>query len=83
MLNDDPVRIPEPPAIEGLGTLSMPTLVIVGERDLLDFRCAADIMEERITGAKKVVMPSVGHMSNMEDSERFNEIVLGFLAELA
>jgi pimeloyl-ACP methyl ester carboxylesterase len=82
MLTDDPVRIPEPPAIERLGTLSMSTLVIIGERDLLDFRCAADIMTERIAGAKKVVMLGVGHMSNMEDPERFNKIVLGFLAEL-
>lgn len=82
MLNDDPVRIPAPPAVERLGTLDMPTLVIVGERDLFDFRRAADIIEERIPGAKKVVMPGVGHMSNMEDPERFNEVVLGFLAGL-
>jgi pimeloyl-ACP methyl ester carboxylesterase len=83
MLNDDPVRIPELPAIERLGILSMSTLMIVGERDLLDFRRAADIMTERIPGAKKIVMSGVGHMSNIEDPDRFNEIVLGFLAEVA
>ena len=79
---DDPVRVPEPPAIERLGTLRMPTLVIVGERDLLDFHRLADIMEARIAGATKVVMPGVGHMANMEDPARFNEIVLEFLAEV-
>jgi pimeloyl-ACP methyl ester carboxylesterase len=57
--------------------------VIVGERDLLDFRRAADIMTERIPGAKKIVMSGVGHMSNIEAPDRFNEIVLGFLAEVA
>lgn len=82
MLHDDPVRIPQPPAIERLETLSMPTLVIVGERDLLDFHRAADLLEARIAGAKKVVMPGVGHMSNMEDPQHFNDIVLGFLATL-
>lgn len=81
MVNDDPVRVPEPPAIERLGTLRMPTLIIVGERDLFDFRCVADIMEERIARAKKVVMPGVGHMSNMENPEQFNEVVLEFLAD--
>jgi pimeloyl-ACP methyl ester carboxylesterase len=40
-------------------------------------------MTERIPGAKKIVMSGVGHMSNMEDPDRFNEIVLGFLAEVA
>lgn len=80
LLNADPVRIPEPPAIERLESLSMPTLVIVGERDLLDFRRAADIMAERIAGAKKAVIPGVGHMANTEDPERFNEILMGFLA---
>ena len=83
LVNDDPVRLPEPPAIERLNTLSMPTLVVVGERDVLDFHRIADIMTERISGAKKVVMPGVGHMANMEDPERFNDIVLGFLAEMS
>jgi pimeloyl-ACP methyl ester carboxylesterase len=83
VLNDDPIRVPEPPAIERLGTLNAPTLVVVGERDLVDFHRIADIMAERIAGAKKVVMPGVGHMSNMEDPDRFNEIVLGFLAEVS
>ena len=41
----------------------------------------ADIMTEGIAGAKKVVIPKVGHMANMEAPEPFNEIVLGFLAQ--
>lgn len=60
----------------------MPTLVVMGERDIPDFQRIADILEERITAAKKVVMPGVGHMANMEDPERFNEFVLEFLARL-
>lgn len=43
----------------------------------------ADALERGIAGAQKVVMPGVGHMVNMEDPERFNEIVLGFLAEVS
>ena len=81
--NDDPRRALQPPAIERLDEIETPTLAIVGERDILDCHRIADLLEERITCAKKIVMPGVGHMSNMEAPERFNEIVLGFLAEVA
>lgn len=74
-------RIPVPPALQRLSTIRVPTLIIVGERDLSDFRRLADALEQGIPGATKVVMPGVGHMANMEDPVRFNEIVLGFLAD--
>jgi pimeloyl-ACP methyl ester carboxylesterase len=41
----------------------------------------AEFMVQRIPNAAKVVMSGVGHMSNMEDPARFNEIVLGFLSK--
>lgn len=82
-VNADPASAPKTPAIDRLETLTMPTLVVLGERDLLDFHRMADIMTERIDGAKKVVIPQVGHMANMEATERFNAMVLAFLAEVA
>lgn len=81
-VNDDSASIPETPAIDRLHTLTMPTLIVIGERDVLDFHRMADIMTERIAGAQKVVMPRVGHMSSMENPEWFNEIVLEFLTTL-
>ena len=81
-VHSDPVRLLDPPAIDRLHTLAMPTLVVLGARDLRDFHRIADLLTTRIAGAQKVVIPAVGHMSNMEAPERFNEIVLGFLAGL-
>ncbi len=83
LVNNNPGRIPKPYAMERLSTINVPTLIIIGERDTPNIHGIADILEERIAGTKKVVMPGVGHMSNMEDPERFNEIVLGFLAEVS
>jgi pimeloyl-ACP methyl ester carboxylesterase len=80
LLNDDPARATEPPAIQRLDTIRAPTLIIVGERDIRDFQRVAEVLHQGIPGAKKVPMPGVGHMANMEDPERFNEIVLAFLA---
>lgn len=80
-LNNETLRLLEPPPIQQLDTMNVPTLVIVGERDLPDFHAVAGVMHQRIPKASKVVMPGVGHMANMEDPARFNEIVLGFLAD--
>jgi pimeloyl-ACP methyl ester carboxylesterase len=41
----------------------------------------AATLHQRIPNARMVVMPHVGHMTNMEDPTRFNEIVLAFLAD--
>jgi pimeloyl-ACP methyl ester carboxylesterase len=80
--NDDPVRVTDPPAIQQLDKVCAPTLIIVGERDIPRVHTVADILQKHIPNARKVVLPGVGHMSNMEDPDRFNEIVLSFLANL-
>jgi len=59
----------------------VPTLVIIGERDIPDCHAIADTLQQHIPNARKVIMPSVGHMSNMEDPERFNALIVDFLAE--
>jgi pimeloyl-ACP methyl ester carboxylesterase len=70
----------ERPATQLLDTISVPTLVIVGELDLLDFHVGADAMETNIAGARKVVIPGAGHMSNMEDPAAFNTLITEFLS---
>ena len=79
---DDPFPSLDPPAIEQLDKISVPTLIIVGEHDLVDFHSIAGILKDQIPAARKVVLPDVGHISNMEDPDRFNENVLGFLVDL-
>jgi pimeloyl-ACP methyl ester carboxylesterase len=72
----------QPPAAGHLHEISAPTLVIVGERDLPVVQAASTALATGIRGARLVVLPGVGHMSNMEDPEAFNSAVLSFLAEL-
>lgn len=79
-VNRDPHRKSEPSAVDRLGEITAPTLVILGERDMPDFHAIADTIAERIPGARRVIIPGAGHMANMEAPERFNEAVLGFLA---
>lgn len=69
----------DPPAIERLGSIRAPTLVIAGDKDSADFHGIASALEAGIPGARKVVMPGVGHMANLEAPERFNRLLVEFL----
>ncbi|MFI5414448.1 MAG: alpha/beta fold hydrolase [Candidatus Lutacidiplasmatales archaeon] len=71
----------KPPASERLASIRAPTLVMVGERDLPDFREISLRLGKGIPGARLVVVPGSGHMLNMEAPETFNEHLLEFLSE--
>ncbi len=80
--NANPLRTPSVPAIQRLSEIRAPTLIVLGERDLRDFHAIADTLQQQIPNARTVLIPHVGHMSNMEDPEHFNDTVLNFLASL-
>ncbi len=78
-INNDTAVSPEPLAAQRLNHIRAPTLIIIGERDLPDFHQMADEMQQHIAGARKVILPRIGHMANMEDPVAFNDAVLAFL----
>jgi pimeloyl-ACP methyl ester carboxylesterase len=67
--------------IESLDSISVPTLVLVGENDT-PFLGATDYMANKIPGAKKVVIASAGHASNIDQPGAFNAAVDEFLKSL-
>lgn len=73
-------RKPKPPSAEVLQDLRLPALVVVGERDLLDFQDMADEVVKRLPGARKVVLEGAGHLCNMEAPASFNRVLLEFLS---
>lgn len=63
---------------ERIGAISAPTLVTVGELDLvLPPRFSQDLVE-RIPGARLVVVPEAGHQPFQELPEDYNRILLEF-----
>jgi pimeloyl-ACP methyl ester carboxylesterase len=80
-LNRDPERWINPPTIERLGDIRCPTLVVVGGRDAPDFLGTADVLARQIPSARKVVLPGVGHLANLEAPAELNRAVLSFLSE--
>ncbi len=82
-LNEDPAIAPEPPMIERLSEVHVPTLVIIGERDIPGFHAVADTLCDHIDGARRVELADAGHQSSMDVPDLFNEVVLDFLKEIA
>jgi len=65
-----------------LPRIQVPTLVIAGEEDRVYPPSLARRMAERIRGAQLVVLEGCGHLSNLEQPERFNEALLAFLSKV-
>ncbi len=73
----------DPPAYPRLETVTAPTLVIVGDRDLPDIQQCVEVLAARIPGAQKVVMRNTAHLPNMELPDEFNQILGDFLSSLS
>ena len=69
----------EPPAVGRLGEIKAPVLVIEGELDCEDIHLIDRLIERRIPGTRRVVVPGVAHMPNMERPEEVNRLLLDFL----
>jgi len=72
----------QPPAINRLAEIQVPTLAVVGDLDMPDILEIVGLIEKNIPGAQKVVIKGVAHMVNMEKPEEFNRIVRDFLSGL-
>jgi pimeloyl-ACP methyl ester carboxylesterase len=72
----------DPPVSERLAEISAPTLIVYGDKDVMDVRQAAEPLVAAILGARLAVIPDAAHLPQMEQPEVFNEIVLEFLLGL-
>ena len=61
-----------------LPRIAVPTLLIWGERDARSPLSVARQFEDAVPGAKLVVIPGAGHVSNLEMPEQFNDAVREF-----
>lgn len=71
-----------PPAVERLSAIKASTLILVGDQDVPDIMKAADMLENKIGVAIKIIISGAGHHINIEKPRQFNNIVLDFLSYL-
>jgi 3-oxoadipate enol-lactonase len=72
----------DPPAVERLAEVLVPTLVMIGAVDEPGGVVAGRHLAASVAGARLVEFPGVAHMIQLEEPERFNHLVLDFLAEV-
>ena len=68
-----------PASFDVLPTITVPTLVVVGEFDQLTPPSDSDELVRRIPAARLVSVDGAGHMANMENPDAFNEALLAFI----
>ncbi len=66
--------------IESLPNISVPTLVLAGEKDT-PFLAATDYMANKIPNASKVIIEGAGHAANIDRRQAFNKAVFDFLKD--
>jgi 3-oxoadipate enol-lactonase len=69
----------EPPAVERLGEISAPTLLVIGDEDVPPVLDGTELLMQKVKGARKVVIHDAAHLPSLEHPEEFNRIVLDFL----
>jgi 3-oxoadipate enol-lactonase len=60
-------------------SIRAPSLIVVGADDVATPPSEAEKLHERIAGSELVVLEDASHLCSIEQPERFNEMVLGFL----
>lgn len=80
--DSQPVDPLDPPAVQRLNEVQIPTLIIAGALDHPEVVRAADVMESQIKGARKVILQGGAHVPNMEQPAEFTHLVLDFLYTL-
>jgi pimeloyl-ACP methyl ester carboxylesterase len=90
MLNTNPVgaaaalcgRAERPSYVPTLAALAVPALIVVGREDHYTTVADAERMHALLSQSELVLMKGVGHMPNLEASDRFNAVTLRWLASL-
>ena len=65
-----------------LASINIPTCIIVGEHDKLTPPSDARTMHTMITGSELHILPYAAHMSNLENTQEFNQRIIAFLKKL-
>ena len=72
---------PEPRTFQRLSQIRIPTLLIIGDRDVPPQILMVDNIHSHIPGSKKVLIRGADHIVNMSKSDEFNRTVLAFLRQ--
>ena len=70
------------PALGQLGSVRVPTLVVVGELDTSGTRAAAERLAVDVPGARLIKVPNAAHIVGMEVPDELAALIVELLAPL-
>jgi len=76
---DTETPAPERPALQRLGEIRVPTLILTGEYDIPDVHAHAGAINAGIPGSLRDIIPGAAHLVPIEQPGRLNRVVADFL----
>jgi len=72
-----------PDSVADLKTINVPTLIAIGEEDVLSTVADGELMRQNIAGSQLKVVPKAGHYAPWEQAELAGKILRQFLDDVA
>jgi pimeloyl-ACP methyl ester carboxylesterase len=72
-----------PDSVADLKTISVPTLIVIGEEDVMSTVADGELMRQNIAGSQLKVIPKAGHYSPWEQAEAVGGILRQFLDDVS
>ncbi len=72
----------DPPAVERLSEIQIPTLMIRGRKDSIPIKEIFHFIETKIVDVRTQIINGTGHLPNMDKPQEFNDSALNFLLNL-
>ena len=60
----------------------IPTLYVMGEEDYMFLPAVKKVVAEHVNSSSLEIIPNCGHVVNVEQADKFNQLVLGYLNKL-
>src|SRR5271165_213815 len=72
-----------PDSVADLKTINVPTLIVMGEEDVLSTAADGELMRQNILGSQLKLVPKAGHYAPWEQPEAVGKILRQFLDDVA
>ena len=72
----------EPPGVERLNEINIPTLIITAEYDIQACKEVTELLQKRISNSKTINIKNAGHLMNMDNPKEFNQLLSEFINSL-
>jgi pimeloyl-ACP methyl ester carboxylesterase len=72
-----------PDSVADLKSINVPTLIVIGEEDVLSTGADGELMRQNIAGSQLKVIPKAGHYAAWEQPELVGKVLRQFLDDMA